>query len=262
MRDKNKGFTLIELIVVIAIIIILAALSVPRVTKYIDESRDAKRAADFDAVNLAAVASLTDLKIGNVEGASYLFYNKTDIDNSDFIYPGGLSSDFISLAYENKVSTAIYENINSLLPSDFYAVGEYTYTDTKRNEKYQALLNQNGLRRVNSGGFYGSTRYEWGMLEEIDYTEWYYTSSIEDVLTNNFLDSSNASPKIVYDDKDYNSWEILFFYKESYDLSTLVANKAYAKTDPLIVVLNDGYMSINGTQPQKIINVVVTEKMD
>lgn len=44
MREKkNKGFTLIEMIVVIVIIAILAAIAVPAVMKYIDDARDTKR---------------------------------------------------------------------------------------------------------------------------------------------------------------------------------------------------------------------------
>ncbi|MFV0441793.1 MAG: prepilin-type N-terminal cleavage/methylation domain-containing protein [Lachnospirales bacterium] len=58
--NKKKGFTLVELIVVIAIIIILAALAVPRVTKYVDDAREARRAADFASVYTAVNAGIAD----------------------------------------------------------------------------------------------------------------------------------------------------------------------------------------------------------
>jgi prepilin-type N-terminal cleavage/methylation domain-containing protein len=53
---KSKGFTLIELAVVLAIIAILAAILTPLVTSYVDEARNTRALADArmlaDAVNL------------------------------------------------------------------------------------------------------------------------------------------------------------------------------------------------------------------
>ena len=45
----NKGFTLIELAVVLAIIAVLAAILTPLVTSYIDQARTTRAAADVRA---------------------------------------------------------------------------------------------------------------------------------------------------------------------------------------------------------------------
>ena len=48
--STNKGFTLIELAVVLAIIAILAAVLTPMVTGYIDQARETRAQADVRGV--------------------------------------------------------------------------------------------------------------------------------------------------------------------------------------------------------------------
>jgi prepilin-type N-terminal cleavage/methylation domain-containing protein len=62
MKSKSEGFTLIELIVVMVIIGILAAIAIPR---YIDLTREAKRARDLGLLDSLRSAS-TFLYASNV----------------------------------------------------------------------------------------------------------------------------------------------------------------------------------------------------
>lgn len=65
MRQKrnNKGFSLVELIVVIAIMIVLVAVLAPVFTKYVEQSR---RATDVQNANTIAEAVLTDATDGTL----------------------------------------------------------------------------------------------------------------------------------------------------------------------------------------------------
>lgn len=53
-RENKKGFTLVELIVVMVILVILAALLVPALTKWIDKAREKQVVVDARTAYLAA----------------------------------------------------------------------------------------------------------------------------------------------------------------------------------------------------------------
>ena len=57
---KSKGFTLIELAVVLAVIAILAGLLTPMVAGYIDQARETRAAADVRAIGTAILAYQRD----------------------------------------------------------------------------------------------------------------------------------------------------------------------------------------------------------
>ena len=59
---KKKGFTLIELIVVLVIMAILAAAAIPTVMGYIDNSRRASYLANMRAILQAAETTLTEAR--------------------------------------------------------------------------------------------------------------------------------------------------------------------------------------------------------
>lgn len=59
LRRNKKGFTLVEVIVVLVILAILIAIAVPSVMKYIDDANDAKYLAEARAVYVAAEAEVT-----------------------------------------------------------------------------------------------------------------------------------------------------------------------------------------------------------
>ena len=70
--QRKEGFTLVELLIVIAIIAILAAIAIPQFTKYKNKAYDSELSADAKNAYTAAVAYLTDFPNATVSDQSML----------------------------------------------------------------------------------------------------------------------------------------------------------------------------------------------
>ena len=70
MRNSNKGFTLAELLIVVAIIGVLTAVAIPVFTTQLEKSREATDIANMRSAKAAAVALYLD---NNANSGTYFF---------------------------------------------------------------------------------------------------------------------------------------------------------------------------------------------
>ena len=61
-RKNDKGFSLIELIIAVAILVVLSGLLAPQLIKYVERSRESKDMQMLDSVYVAVNTALTDEK--------------------------------------------------------------------------------------------------------------------------------------------------------------------------------------------------------
>ncbi|MCR5210468.1 MAG: type II secretion system GspH family protein [Lachnospiraceae bacterium] len=70
---KNKGFSLVELIIVIAIMAILVGVLAPQLIKYIEKSKVAADTQVVDSVHTAMLTAMMDPEVANATSGSNAF---------------------------------------------------------------------------------------------------------------------------------------------------------------------------------------------
>lgn len=126
MFKKNGGFTLVELIVVIAILAILAGIAIPAYSGYIAKAKDTEVETELAAISTAAMAAnategaITEIKVKDdiqVSAASYAdefeadfeaFYTAATADTTKdgkMAFDSGKAINFAGSSYEGKTAT-------------------------------------------------------------------------------------------------------------------------------------------------------------
>lgn len=104
-KNNNKGFSLVELIVVIAIMAVLVAVLAPQFTKYIDQSRKSNDAATVSGIVTAAQVGIADTTNYNIPEATYTITLTTD--SALDVKPTANGSGTVSKDAETEMKNAI-----------------------------------------------------------------------------------------------------------------------------------------------------------
>lgn len=133
-RENKKGFTLAELLVVVAIVAILVAISVPIFTAQLGKARKATNEANLRAAKVAVVAEfLTDETRTTSSGTAYYEYdlqtgeaeyvsgNKTDVKGSEITFNDKKNEYNVS---SKKVYTSVWVGVATRVDKDVENAGD------------------------------------------------------------------------------------------------------------------------------------------
>lgn len=121
-KTNNKGFTLVELIVVLVILAILAAILVPALLGYIDKAREKQITTNAEAAYVAAQALATEAYGKNTDGTKTLA--ATDITSAKITALTDIASGTFTISYTLVDSTSTGH--------DGYIISTFTYTEGDR----------------------------------------------------------------------------------------------------------------------------------
>lgn len=138
IRNKSKkGFTLVELIVVLVILAVLAAMLVPALTGYIKRAREEKEYQTASTMYSAAQAVITDMYGRNkITGAGSLT-NETE-DYGDDVYELAGVDDSIVTAYTFNYDSNFIITGGSVTVKQNGKVSTYTLTITNGQPEWKA----------------------------------------------------------------------------------------------------------------------------
>lgn len=118
-KTNNKGFSLIELIIVIAIMAVLVAIIAPNLTKYLGKSKDSTDKKNLDEIESTLKTCITSF----------------EMDNSDFIVSSGTSA---TVAFTSGGCTVTGSSNNTTAKAIIDEAIEATKTQRKKDTSQYA----------------------------------------------------------------------------------------------------------------------------
>lgn len=161
IKRDNKGFSLVEIIVVLVIVAILVAISIPALTGYIESAKSAQTVSDARNFYMAAQLAITEhygINHDKMELTTKQFYDTTTKQNVARISNGSFKEALNGLTYNDTETNITHRTSTfnmdmcrlmlSYLDSNTQKGGDYTFTSNalpvgkKPSEYYKVAANK------------------------------------------------------------------------------------------------------------------------
>lgn len=168
---EHKGFTLVELIVVVVILAILAAILIPGLLKWIDKAREKRYKLEVQNIYLATEASLAKAYVWGFEGS--INQNVVGkIDGKYTISPTGVNQNWFAYIKEmSGMDDNVIEKIVCYPENTRIKALKITYTSPSDNKKIQARIKDVNYEGPSDGSG-GIDKLNWG----IDDGQWHFST--------------------------------------------------------------------------------------
>lgn len=140
VKKNNKGFSLVELIVVIAIMAVLVGVLAPQFIRYVEKSRESTDIQNIQQIMTAVETYYADDETGSVTFKLDLTTTSTATTGKDALTSSGITSVGLKSTKWGGVKLA-YDGTN-------WTVGQGTaYDDSKKKDPYYDLATQLGATK-------------------------------------------------------------------------------------------------------------------
>jgi prepilin-type N-terminal cleavage/methylation domain len=140
MKKNNKGFTLVELIVVLVILAILAAILVPALLGYIDKAREGQYAEEAHSILVAAQGFCTEKYATDATKASPTIAEGGAMNGAAVTYINNI----VTPTSVTKINSVTWRN-SGATDKDKYTIAGLSITFTSQNgSKSGTMIYSNG----------------------------------------------------------------------------------------------------------------------
>ena len=144
-KMNNKGFSLVELIVVIAIMAVLVGVLAPTLIKNVEKSRESTDLQNLDTIRGAVVTTLSDETVAAKIPASSTTY-KLDTTNVELALTNGKASDDFTNAFNAKIKDSL-SKVGKLKSGN--ASGKKIFVEVDHNSAVTVYVaSQSGISNV------------------------------------------------------------------------------------------------------------------
>lgn len=211
LKNNNKGFSMVELIVVIAIMAILVGVVAPSVLRYVDEAQEAKALTEAKAIYSTAQYAIINAAMDEPEAFHYACKFQCNVNGQDMVMGRFSNQSLYKYLQESNGSGSLSSAMSK--PVDYYIAAQLAGSIPGADGEIEddMLANKSPIGDSNStkyisenSGTYGNVVFAlaYNSKCEIIYFQCVYNGYF---IT---MDGKNLVAEKVSDDTKFNNWPL------------------------------------------------------